>query len=579
MNRRRRVAVGLAIAAAVLLIGRGLAVAYTDLAWYRALGALPLWRERAYDVISLHSLSFVCAGLFAFANLSAIRRSIVSLAFPRRMGNVEFGEAVPGRYLDRAVLIVSLAIAGAMAFVVPPWQQLALVRAAPQFGERDPFYQNDLGFYVAWLPFESRAYAWTLTLLLLVSVVVISLYALTPSLRWQGGAFRVSVYVRRHLAALASLLLVLMAWSYRLDGFQLLTHGSGPDGMFSYVDHQWLIPAYLSLSVGVVAAAALVLASGWTGQLRLSFFTISGVLIFSVALDLVLPSVVRRMASRGELGSRERPYQATREAFTRRAYSPAPAKGETLAPPGEVARFAAFADSGRIRALVAASRPTLLVYPGARGAAIAMKARNVAAPELGSGLERLAHAWAERRIDLAWGSLPADARIVSNRDVRSRAAALAPVFVQGSTVPAMFFADTLVWIVELYSASNRYPLSRHYKVGDRDWSYFRHAGTMLINSRTAGVFIVPPVSPDPIAADWRKHFPELFRAGSRDVLDVLTPTPSIAAIEPSGPRSSADSSFRKDVTRLYDRMRAALTSGDLKAFAAAWDTLGTVIGR
>jgi hypothetical protein len=26
-------------------------------------------------------------------------------------------------------------------------------------------------------------------------------------------------------------------------------------------------------------------------------------------------------------------------------------------------------------------------------------------------------------------------------------------------------------------------------------------------------------------------------------------------------------------------MRAALTSGDLKAFAAAWDTLGTVIGR
>jgi uncharacterized membrane protein (UPF0182 family) len=571
MNRRRRVAVGLAVLAALLLIGRGLAVAYTDFEWYRALGALPLWRERAYDVLSLHSLSFVCAGLFAFANLSAIRRSIVSLAFPRRMGNVEFGEAVPGRYLDRAVIIVSLVIAAAMSFAVPPWQQLALVRAQPHFGERDPFYQNDLGFYIAWLPFESRTYAWTLTLLLLVSLVVITLYALTPSLRWHGGAFRVSVYVRRHLAALASLLLVLMAWSYRLDGFKLLTNGSGPDGMFSYVDHQWLIPAYLSLSVGVVAAAALVLASGWTGQLRLSFFTISGVLIFSVALDLVLPSVVRRMASRGELSSQERPYEATREAFTRRAYSPPP--------PGEVTRFAAFADSARVRALMNVARPEMLVYPGARGAAIALRARNMPAPQLGSGFQRLAHAWAERRVDLAWGELPSDARIVSNRDVRSRAAALAPVFTQGSTVPAMFFADTLVWIIELYSASARYPLSRHYVIADKEWSYFRHAGTMLINSRTGRAFIVPPVSVDPVNAAWRTHFPEVFLSGSRDVLDALKPLPSPPASRAPANAPAADSTFRREVSRLYARMRAALSMGDLKAFAAAWDTLGLVIGR
>jgi uncharacterized membrane protein (UPF0182 family) len=578
MNRRRRVAVGLVVAAALLLIGRGTAVAYTDFAWYRALGAVPLWRERAYDVISLHALSFVCAGFFAFANLSAIRRSIVSLAFPRRMGNVEFGEAVPGRYLDRAVVILSLAIATAMSFVVPPWPQLALVRADPRFGERDPFYQNDLGFYIASLPLESRAYAWTLTLLLLVSLVVISLYALTPSLRLHEGVFRVSVYVRRHLAALASLLLVLMAWSYRLDGFKLLTQGSGPDGMFSYVDHQWLIPAYLSLSVGVVAAAALVLASGWTGQLRLSFFTISGVLIFSVALDLILPSAVRRMSSAGELSDRQRPYEATREAFTRRAYSPPTGDGRNSSPPGEVTRFVAYADSARIRALVNAARPGILVYPGAHGAAIALNGRAVPAPQLGTGLQRLAHAWSERRLDLAWGSLPANARIVSNRDVRSRARALAPVFTQGSNVPAMFFADTLVWIVELYSASTRYPLSRHYVIAGNEWSYFRHAGTMLINSRTGRALIVPPVAVDPIAAAWRTRFPELFRAGSRDILDALTPYPAAPAVRAAA-HPSADSAFRSDVSRLYARMRAALAVGDLKAFAAAWDSLGTVVGK
>jgi uncharacterized membrane protein (UPF0182 family) len=579
MNRRRRIVVALAILAVVLLVGRGIAVTYTDFAWYRALGAVPLWRERAYDLISLHTLSFVCAGLFAFVNLSAIRRSIVSLAFPRRMGNVEFGEAVPGRYLDRAVLVLSGGIAALMSLVVPPWQQMSLVRAGPQFGERDPFYQNDLGFYVAWLPLESRLYSWTLTLLLLVSLVVICLYALTPSLRWHAGSFRVSVYVRRHLAALASLLLVMMAWSYRLDGFKLLTHGSGPDGVFSYVDHQWLIPAYLSLSVGVVAAAALVLASGWTGQLRLSFFTISGVIIFSVALDLVLPSVVRRAASRGDLSTHERPYQATRDAFTRRAYSGVSGPREAIPAPTELTRFAGYSDSSRIRAVINATRPEILVYPGARGAAISRNAKNVAAPELGTGLKALALAWAERRLDLAWSSLPADTRIVTDRDVRARTARLAPVFTQGSVVAGMFFADTLVWIVELYSTSNRYPLSRHYIIDGREWTYFRHAGTILINARTGAAFIVPAASVDPITAAWRTRFPQLFRSGSRDILDALRPFPSAPPGSAVRRPTSPDSVFRSDVSRLYARMRAALAAGDLKAFAAAWDSLGVVVGR
>jgi uncharacterized membrane protein (UPF0182 family) len=93
---------------------------------------------------------------------------------------------------------------------------------------------------------------------------------------------------------LGSLFLLAMAWSYRLDGYHLLINGTGANGAFSYLDHQWLIPAYLSLSVITVAAAVLVLVSGWTGQLRTIFFTVSALLLLSVTLDLVLPSVARR---------------------------------------------------------------------------------------------------------------------------------------------------------------------------------------------------------------------------------------------------------------------------------------------
>jgi len=577
MISRRHIVVGLVTAAAILLVGRVMAVVYTDYAWYRALGATALWKERVRDIATIHVGSAIAAGGFALLNLSAIRRSIVSLSFPRRIGNVEFGEAVPRRYLDRFALLLATAIAGVMSIVAPRWQQLALVRTGVEFGERDPFFQMDLGFYTAWLPLEHAVYMWFLILLVVVMVVVTGLYALTPSLRWQKNAFYTSVHVRRHLAVLGAMLLLAMAWSYRLHGYELLIEGSGSAGAFSYIDHQWLIPAYLSLSVGTVAAAALVLASGWTGQVRASFFTVSAVLVFSVAFDLVLPFVVRRFG-RSAAESNEAPYEATRRIFTRRAYG-LPA-APPLASPREITRFAAFSDSLRTAATINRARANALVYPGATGIALIGDGAAVQAPALGKGLLRLAHSWSEQRLDLAWNALPETTKIVRTRDVRERISALMPVFAQGSELTPAYIADTLFWVAELYSASSTYPLSRHYRLAGEERSYLRHMGTALVNSRTGRVKVVPVASPDPISAAWRMRFPGVFRAGIPDILDELRPTPSErrATGRPAA-IAGGDSVFRAEVSRLYARMRGALAAGDLKAFGDAYDSLGTVIGR
>jgi len=578
MTSGRRLLVGLVAAAAVLLLGRALALVYADYSWYSALDASALWSERAGDAAIIHAISAAVAGLFALLNLFSIRRSIVSLAFPRRLGNVEFGEAVPARYLDRGVFALSIAIALLAAFVVPPWQHLALLRSGVRFGERDPFFQMDLSFYVAWLPLEFAAYTWVLTLLVSVSMVVIGLYALTPSLRWERGAFHLSVHVRRHLAVLGSLFLLVTAWNYRLAGYRLLINGTGVNGMFSYLDHQWLIPAYVSLSVVTVAAAALVLVSGWTGQLRTIFFTISAVLVCSIALDLVLPSVARRLASSSVNAPRQQPYVATRAAFTRRAYGEG---AGTAGPPSEVDRFVAFGDSARSARLIEEGKDRMLVYPGAKGAALVTPAAPIPAPLLGSGLSRLAHGWAEQRLDLIWGAVPPTARIVRIRDVRDRVRALAPVFAQGSRVNPAFLGDTVMWVTELYSASSTYPLSAHFTLAGEERSYFRHAGTALINSRTGRVSIVSSPSPDPVAVSWRTRFPATFRAGGTDILEALTVNP-VSALEGQPGRSlpsASDSVFRREVTRLYSRMRQALASGNLSAFAAAYDSLGALIGH
>jgi uncharacterized membrane protein (UPF0182 family) len=371
------------------------------------------------------------------------------------------------------------------------------------------------------------------------------------------------------------LFLLVMAWSYRLDGFRLLINGTGPDGAFSYFDHQWLIPAYLSLSIITVAAAVLVLVSGWTGQLRTIFFTVSAVLVLAITLDLVLPAAARRYSATSDTNDHQQPYASTRAAFTRRAYG----DSVTSAAPHEIKRFASFGDSLRVTSLVEEDRRRLVSYPGARGAAIVLHAGTIPAPDLGTGLSRLAHAWAEQRLDLLWGSYASDTKIARNRDVRQRVAALAPIFAQGSSVNPAFLGDTLVWVVELYSASSWYPLSAHLILAGADRSYFRHAGTALVNSRTGRMMTVPDPSPDPVAVAWRVRFPETFRAGRPDILDALTPNPT--GTQPSvvtrPPTTPADSAFRRDVARLYAKMHQALMSGDLKAFAAAYDSLGAII--
>ena len=45
------------------------------------------------------------------------------------------------------------------------------------------------------------------------------------------------------------------------------------------------------------------------------------------------------------------------------------------------------------------------------------------------------------------------------------------------------------------------------------------------------------------------------------------------------PLAVGDSAFRSSVTRLYNRMRAALAAANLRDFGIAFDSLGTLIGH
>lgn len=319
MSARHRVGAAVAATALLLLVGRGIAAAALDYQWYAAMGAVTLWRVRAFFTLLSAGVTAVLGTAFVFANLYAVRGSVLSLVLPRRVGNLEIGEEVPPRYLFAATAILSMLLGAVLTET--DWVPLARLAYGESFGESDPYFQRDLGFFAYWLPVERSVYLWALLSVLLVTAVVVFLYALTPSLRWERGALRVSQYVRRHLTVLATLLLVLLAWSYRLDAFSLLSNGSGEAHAFSYVDHRVLVPASVVLSILTLGGALVVLWAGWTGQVRVCFGTVSGLLLLSLVLHQLAPTLARRFASEQDPTLRERPYLATRAAYTRRAFA------------------------------------------------------------------------------------------------------------------------------------------------------------------------------------------------------------------------------------------------------------------
>jgi uncharacterized membrane protein (UPF0182 family) len=354
-----------------------------------------------------------------------------------------------------------------------------------------------------------------------------------------------------------------------------MIRGGGEQGVFSYVDHPWLLPGLLLLWIVTAAVAITVLLSGWTGQLRTSFVAVTVIVVLSVSVQEIVPLVVRRFTPLEVQMVRERPYVATRADFTRRAYD------ATIATLDALPRTAVSASMDSVVTSVPSQqllRQDSLVYPGARGLVIVVDPQlDVAGQPLGDGLSRWGYAWAYQSFELLSDSIPRRARLVSDRDARRRIRALAPIFAQGSMVEPMFHADTLYWKLELYSASSNYPLSQHYVLAGEERSYFRHAATALINARTARVMIAADPSPDPISLAWMIAFPNSADYRAPGVVRELTTAPWEPV--PSVPLAAGDSAFRVAVTHFYNRMRAALASGNLKEFGIAYDSLGVLIGQ
>jgi len=320
VTTRRWLIVSAIALAVLLLIGRFVADLYTSYAWYDALGATSVWRAKVGTMAALRIAEWLAASLFALGHLFTVRQSVVSLVVQRQLGDLEFGESVHGKHLTAAAVAMALALGAGLALAQADWTTAFLAGSGGRFGDLDTYFGADLGFFVFWLPFEAQLWTWMLFVVVTTTVVVLALYVITAGTRIEGGHLKVSTHARRHLTVIVGLFLLMLAWRFRLEMYQLLMKGSGPGGAFGYIDHRVAIPGALVLSLFTLGAGIFVMIAG-VGSKRMAIGTTVCVLVLWVVVRQLAPTTVRRWTRSADPVARERAYLATQAAYTRRAYA------------------------------------------------------------------------------------------------------------------------------------------------------------------------------------------------------------------------------------------------------------------
>ena len=159
--RGRRITLLLAVVVGVLFAGRWLSSFLSDLWWSRAISAPAaalVLKWRMWE-LALELTGVVLAAAWSIGNLAVFGRVIRSLEVPRRLGNLEIREALSSRDIQRLLVVLGL-VAGVLVGqgLSAATPAVVLAFSGVVYGTTDPILGQDLGVYVAQLPFWRLAH-------------------------------------------------------------------------------------------------------------------------------------------------------------------------------------------------------------------------------------------------------------------------------------------------------------------------------------------------------------------------------------------------------------------------------------
>jgi uncharacterized protein len=188
------------------------------------------------------------------------------------------------------------------------------------YGQSDPLYGKNIGFYLFSLPAYVAIKNWMLLTLVLSALFAAAVYFVRGNLTF-GTSLPLSPWVIAHGSALLGLFFAVKAWSYWLDRYLLLYGDNGVVVGASYTDVNIELPV-LWVLVGLASVAAIASwANVWMRSYRLPAVGAGFVFGASFVLGFIVPALFQRIYVKPNELQLETPYLQRNISLTQEAYN------------------------------------------------------------------------------------------------------------------------------------------------------------------------------------------------------------------------------------------------------------------
>ena len=293
--------------------------------WLSELGYSQIfWTLRTTQVILITVASLVI-GSYLIPNFRHLSDQLQRISFsgtPLQGLNIDLQSTEQQKRIKQFFTLGAIVITAMFAFgFYIRWDESLQFIWNEPFGEVDPLFGKDIGFYIFQLPFWELIQSSLLILTFLTTAILAIVYLFTGLLGFQPGkSFTASKPVLNHLAFNGGLWLLFLSWGFYLDRYGLLLKPGGIVFGATYTDVTIELPALWILFFIALALSLLVFASRWIsfGKI-LPGLAILGVLVFAGG-RVVLPGLVQSFSVDPNELELERPHLENNIAMTRLAF-------------------------------------------------------------------------------------------------------------------------------------------------------------------------------------------------------------------------------------------------------------------
>ncbi|MBO3083727.1 UPF0182 family membrane protein [Cellulomonas fengjieae] len=288
------VVLGVLVVAVLLL-----AQVWTEVLWFQQLGFTDVIRTEWLTRAALFVAGFlVMAGaVFWSLNFGYRSRPVYAPSTQEQANLDQYREAIEP--LRRLVMIVGPAVLGlfAGAAASQQWQTVQLWMHGKSVGETDPQYGIDLGFYLFTLPGLRFVVSFLTAVVVLAGIGAVATQYLYGGLRvggQRGGAPRTTRAARVQLSLIAAVLMLLIASSYWLDRYSILTKSGEKFVGASFTDVHAVIPSKAILAGIAIFVAVMFIVTAIRGNWRLPAIGVGLMVVAAIAVGGIYPAIVQR---------------------------------------------------------------------------------------------------------------------------------------------------------------------------------------------------------------------------------------------------------------------------------------------